>query len=64
MANIMRDVNMLDYAEEYNNVTPDDVKAVSNGILRHRISLSFEALADGVKVETIIEAIIASMKTP
>ena len=45
-------------------VTPDDVKAVSNGILRHRISLSFEALADGVKVETIIEAIIASMKTP
>ena len=45
-------------------VTPDDVKALSNGILRHRISLSFEALADGVKVETIIEAIIASMKTP
>ena len=45
-------------------VTPDDVKVLSNGILRHRISLSFEALADNVKVETIIQAIIASMKTP
>ncbi len=45
-------------------VTPDDIKELSHGILRHRISLSFEALADEVKVETIIDAIIASVKVP
>ena len=32
-------------------VTPDDIKALSYSILRHRISLSFEAIADGVQVE-------------
>ncbi len=45
-------------------VTPDDIKALSYGILRHRISLSFEAIADEVKVESIIDAIIASIKAP
>ncbi len=45
-------------------VTPDDVKALSYSILRHRISLSFEAIADDVKVETIIDAIINSIKAP
>ncbi len=45
-------------------VTPDDIKSLSYSILRHRISLSFEAIADDVKVETIIDAIIASIKAP
>ena len=45
-------------------VTPDDIKALSYSILRHRISLNFEAIADEIQVETIIDAIIASIKTP
>ena len=45
-------------------VTPDDIKALSYSILRHRISLSFEAIADGVQVEEIIDAIIASINAP
>lgn len=45
-------------------VTPDDIKGLSHSILRHRIGLSFEAIADEVKVETIIDEIIASIKTP
>ena len=45
-------------------VTPDDIKSLSYSILRHRISLNFEAIADEIKVETIIDAIIASIKTP
>lgn len=45
-------------------VTPDDIKSLSYGILRHRIALNFEAIADEVKVETIIDAIINSIKTP
>ena len=45
-------------------VVPDDIKGLSHSILRHRIGLNFEAIADDVKVETIIDAIIASIKTP
>lgn len=45
-------------------VTPDDIKELSHSILRHRISLNFEAIADGVDVETIIDAIISSIKAP
>lgn len=45
-------------------VTPDDIKSLSYSILRHRISLSFEAIADEVPVEAIIDAIVASIKTP
>ena len=45
-------------------VIPDDIKSLSYSILRHRISLSFEALADNVNAETIITAIISSIKVP
>lgn len=45
-------------------VTPDDIKALSYSILRHRITLNFEAMADEIQVETIIDAIVNSIKTP
>lgn len=45
-------------------VTPDDIKALSYSILRHRISLNFEAIADEVQIETIIDAIVNSIKVP
>lgn len=45
-------------------VTPDDVKAMRYPILRHRIMLNFSAIADGVKPETIIDAILAKVPTP
>ncbi len=45
-------------------VTPDDIKSLSYSILRHRIALSFEAIVDEVKVETIIDAIVSSIKAP
>ena len=44
--------------------TPDDVKLFRYSILRHRIMLNFAAVADGVKEETIIDAIIGTVKTP
>ena len=45
-------------------VTPDDIKQLSRSILRHRIMLNFEALADDIKVEDIIDEIISSIKVP
>lgn len=47
-----------------NYVIPDDVKALRYSILRHRIELNFTAIADEIKVETIIDKIIGAIKTP
>ena len=44
--------------------TPEDVKAMRYSVLRHRIMLNFAALADGIEEETIIDAIVNSVKTP
>lgn len=43
---------------------PDDVKALRYSILRHRIMLTFAAVADDVRIESIIDAVIGTVKTP
>ena len=45
-------------------VTPDDVKAMRHEVMRHRIMLIFAAIADGVKEETIVDAIVGAIVTP
>ncbi len=45
-------------------VTPDDVKLLRYSVLRHRIILNFEAVADNVHHEAIIDAIFAAIVTP
>lgn len=47
-----------------NYCTPDDVKAMRYSILGHRIMLNFAAMADGVREETIIDAIVGAVRTP
>ena len=41
-----------------NEVTPDDIRAVINDCLRHRIVSSFEAQADGVTTDEIIARMV------
>ena len=45
-------------------VTPDDVRELIHSVLRHRITLNYAAVADGVKEEDIIDAIIGAVQTP
>ena len=45
-------------------VTPDDVKAKIHPVLRHRISLNFAAVADGISEDLIIDEIIKAIPTP
>jgi MoxR-like ATPase len=45
-------------------VTPDDVKSVIYSVLRHRIGLSFEAEAEQVQAEDIIEKLVAQVEVP
>jgi MoxR-like ATPase len=40
------------------HVLPDDVRAVVHGVLRHRIALSYEANADGVSANDVIDEIL------
>ena len=47
-----------------NYCTPDDVKSMRYSILGHRIMLNFAAMADGIKEETIIDAIVGAVRTP
>ncbi|MEH6562916.1 MAG: MoxR family ATPase [Marinobacter sp.] len=39
-------------------VTPDDVRAVAFDVLRHRILLTFEAEAEGITADTVIQRLI------
>ena len=39
-------------------VDPDDVRAVAPAVLRHRLILSYEAAAEGIKPDQVIEEII------
>lgn len=45
-------------------VTPDDVKAVAFATLRHRIILTYEAEAQGINAETIIQTILNVVPSP
>lgn len=45
-------------------VVPDDVKYIRYSVLRHRIILNFEAIADQIKSEAIIDAIFNAVPTP
>lgn len=45
-------------------VTPDDVKAIVPAVLRHRILLTYEAEAEGVTTDNIVEKILATVPSP
>lgn len=46
------------------HVLPEDIKALRYSVLRHRIILNFEAVADNISPETIIDAIFGAVQTP
>ena len=43
---------------------PDDVQKVATDVLRHRIALTYEAEADGIRSVDIIEAILSKVEVP
>ncbi|MCL1691590.1 ATPase [Elizabethkingia anophelis] len=45
-------------------VIPEDVKEISKDILRHRIGLSFEAEAEEMTAEKIIDAVLSKVQAP
>ena len=45
-------------------VVPEDVKAFAHAVLRHRILMTFEALADGVTSDQVVDSIVQAVPVP
>ena len=45
-------------------VLPDDVRALAADVMRHRLVLSYEALAEGVDADALLEHVIAAVPVP
>lgn len=45
-------------------VIPDDVKAVAPAVLRHRLLLSYEAEAEDIKTDMVIQKIVSTVPSP
>jgi MoxR-like ATPase len=45
-------------------VIPEDVRAISKDVLRHRIGLTYEAEAENVKAEQVIDDVLRAIQVP
>jgi len=45
-------------------VTPDDVKAIAPDVLRHRVLTTYEAEAEEVTSEHIVQRVLAKIESP
>jgi MoxR-like ATPase len=45
-------------------VTPEDVKAIAYDVLRHRVSLTYEAEAENVTTERVVQRILEKIEVP
>lgn len=45
-------------------VGPDDIQAVAHNVLRHRIILSYQAEAEGISVNDVLDNIVATVAVP
>ncbi len=52
------------FVQKRHFVTPDDVKAVAPAILRHRLALTYEAEADEIRPDTVVETILHTVPVP
>jgi MoxR-like ATPase len=52
------------WLHERDFVTPEDVQAVAHDVLRHRMGLSFEAEAKGIRTENIIDELLDRVPAP
>lgn len=46
------------------HVIPEDVVEMRHAVLRHRIHLTYEAVADGIGAETVVDAVFSAVPTP
>jgi len=45
-------------------VIPEDIRSICKDVLRHRIGLTYEAEAESVNVEEVIEEVLKKINVP
>jgi MoxR-like ATPase len=50
--------------EGRDHVTPDDIKLIAPDVLRHRILLTYEAEADEITTESIVQTLLGKVRVP
>ena len=45
-------------------VTPDDIRAITNDVMGHRIGLTYEAEAENVSVSDVLKKIVDRVEVP
>jgi MoxR-like ATPase len=45
-------------------VTPEDIKSIAHSVLRHRIGLSYEAEAENITSENVVDEILGKVSMP
>jgi MoxR-like ATPase len=45
-------------------VSPDDVQAVAHDVLRHRLILTFDAEAQGISTDRVVELLLDQVPVP
>ena len=50
--------------EGRDHVTPDDIKLIAPDVLRHRVLLTYEAEAEEVTTESIVQTLLSKVKVP
>lgn len=52
------------YLQGCDHVTPDDVKEMSRTVLRHRLVLSYEALAEEMTADAVLASLLDQVPVP
>jgi MoxR-like ATPase len=52
------------WLEGRDHVTPDDVRAMVHPVLRHRLILSYDASAEGIQADQVIDKILELVAVP
>jgi MoxR-like ATPase len=60
----VRAARALALLEGRDHVVPDDISTLRHVVLRHRVLLSYEAEAEGVRSEDLIDAVFGAVPTP
>ncbi len=61
---LLRAARALALLEGRDFTTPHDVKRLAPSVLRHRLLMSYEAEADGIDADAVIEALLAAVEIP
>jgi len=52
------------WLEGRDHVSPDDVRAMAHAVLRHRLILSYDASADGIRADQVIDKMLELVAVP